>query len=392
MSSSAATALSAIPDIDLEAEFPILREMDFFNHAGVGPISHRAAEALRQFAMEAERFSYVDQGWYKGVREVKRLAARLINAAGGENEIAFVANTSTGISMIAKGFPWRSGDNVVITNVEYPANRYPWEDLKRFGVDMIEVKQLPDGTIDLEDIVDAVDDRTRIVAVSHVQYASGCRIELKPIADTVHRAGGYLCVDAIQSMGVLPVDVKAMGIDFLAADGHKWLVAPESAGVLYVQDDLIEMLHPNVVGWMNMVNSGDYGNYQFKFEPTARRFEPGSYNVAGIHALGGSLELLLEVGIDRVWSRVEALTTRLCDGLRSKSYRVFSPCGNGQRSGIVTFDPPLSSVRATPALPQIVADLKKQKIEIVIRERRLRASPHFYNSLEQIDRLVAALP
>ena len=391
MSSSVAAAFSAIPGIDLEAEFPILREMDFFNHAGVGPISHRAAEALRTFALEAERFSYVDQGWYKRVREVKRLAARLINAAG-ENEIAFVANTSTGISTIAKGFPWRAGDNVVITNVEYPANRYPWEDLKRFGVEMIEVKQMPDGTIDLEDVTDAIDDRTRIVSVSHVQYASGCRVDLKPIADTVHRAGGYLCVDAIQSMGVLPVDVKAMGIDFLAADGHKWLVAPESAGVLYVKEDLIEMLHPNVVGWMNMVNSADYGNYQFKFEPTARRFEPGSYNVAGIHALGGSLELLLEVGIDQVWRRVEALTTRLCDGLQSKGLRVFSPRGPGQRSGIVTFDPPAAAARTAPALLQIVAELKRQKIEIVVREGRLRASPHFYNSPEQIDRLVAALP
>lgn len=387
----APSAAPATANLDLEAEFPILREMDFFNHAGVGPISHRAAEALRKFALEAERFSYVDQGWYRRVREVKRLAARLINA-GGEDEIAFVANTSTGISTIAKGFPWREGDNVVITDVEYPANRYPWEDLKRFGVEMIEVKQLPDGTIDLEDITDAVNDRTRIVAVSHVQYASGCRIDLKPIADTVHRAGGYLCVDAIQSMGVLPVDVKAMGIDFLAADGHKWLVAPESAGVLYVKDDLIEMLHPNVVGWMNMVNSADYGNYQFKFEPTARRFEPGSYNVAGIHALGGSLELLMEVGIERVWSRVEALTTRLCEGLRGKGYRVFSPRGVGQRSGIVAFDPPPASTRSTPALPQILAEMKRQKIEIVVREGRLRASPHFYNGLEQIDRLLAALP
>lgn len=377
--------------LDLAAEFPILGELAFFNHAGVAPISRRAGDALRAYAEQAQRFAYFQQNWYRRVREVKRLAARLINAKD-ESEIAFVPNTSTGISTIAKGIAWRPGDNVIITNVEYPANRYPWEDLARFGVKMIEVPQLPDGRIDPEDLTDAITDHTRIVAVSHVQYASGCRTDLKPISEIVHQVGGYLCVDAIQSVGALPVDVQAMGIDFLIADGHKWMLGPEGCGFMYVREDLVELIHPNIVGWMNMVDAGNYGNYRFQFLKDARRFEPGTYNLPGIFALGASLELILEVGIETIWSRIEALTDRLCSGLKAKGCRVFSPRNSGEKSGIITFDPPRDTERSTPPLTTIVSDLEKQGIVIVIREGRLRISPHFYNNEAQIDRVLEALP
>lgn len=377
---------------DGEDAFPILRELAFFNHAGVAPISARAAAALRDFATQAEQKAYLKSGWYKRVREIKSLAARLIHARGDE-EIAFIPNTSTGISLVARGLAWRPGDQVVITSVEYPANRYPWADLARLGVELVEVREHADGRVDVDEVINAITDRTRVVSLSHVQYASGYRINLKPIADTVHLAGGYLCVDAIQSMGALPIDVEAMGIDFLSADGHKWMLSPEGCGIFYCRHDLIPMLHPAVMGWMNMVNATDYGNYQFELFDDARRFEPGSYNVPGILALGGSLELLLDVGIEVVWSRIESLTTRLCEGLRRRDYRVFSPRAEaGERSGIVSFLPPLESVRRTPPLPQIVQGLETQGIIIVTREKRLRASPHFYNTPAQIDALIEALP
>jgi len=375
----------------LSAQFPILNNLNFMNHAGVAPISGRAAKAIQRYTQQAQTAGYYKAGWYATAKQVKRLAAKLIGAKS-EAEIAFVANTSTGISMVAKGLDWHPGDNVVITNVEYPANRYPWQDLERFGVELIQVKQRPDGRVDVQDMVEAITNRTRVVSVSHVQYASGYRIDLQPISEMVHRAGGHLCVDAIQSMGVMPVDVDAMGIDFLAADGHKWLLSPEGCGVFYAKQDLIPLLHPNVVGWMNMVDSIHYGDYRFEFEDDARRFEPGSYNIPGILGLGASLELLLEVGMDEVWSRVEALTGRLCDGLADKGYRVDSPKGPGERSGIVIFDRPDPTVRPTPELEKIVAILEDRRIIIVVREGRLRASPHFYNTLQQIDALVDALP
>ncbi len=375
---------------EFAADFPILKRMDFFNHAGVAPISGPAAAALRTYAAQAESTAYVDTGWHRRASEVKALAARLIHAAGPQ-EIAFVPNTSTGLSLVAKGISFREGDRVVITNVEYPANRYPWEDLRRQGVELVEVPQQPDGRIDVGRVCEAIDERTRVVSLSHVQYASGHRIDLRPVSDAVHAVGGYLCVDAIQSCGVLPVDVEAMGIDFLAADGHKWLLSPEGAGIFYCRRELCRELHPNVVGWMNMIDANNYGDYRFEFQDDARRFEPGSWNIPGIVALGASLELLLDVGIENVWSRVEALTTRLCEGLENKGYHVFSPrAAADERSGIVIFDAP-PEVAEAPA--EVVARLQREHhIIIVMREGRLRASPHFYNTTQQIDRLLAALP
>lgn len=374
--------------VDLVEEFPILEQMTFLNHAAVAPISGRAAKAIEAYAKQASTKAYVGAGWYSRANRVKELASELIGARG-RHEMAFVPNTSTGLAMVARGINWKQGDHVVVTGVEYPANRYPWEDLQRQGVKLIEVPQLPDGRIDVEDVTDAITDRTRVVSISHVQYASGHRIDLAPISEVVHKAGGYLCVDGIQSVGVLPVDVQAMGVDFLAADGHKWMLGPEGAGIFYCHQDLVELLHPAVVGWMNMVEAHDFGHYRFEFQPDARRFEPGSWNIPGILGLGASLELLLEVGIEQVWARVEGLTARLCEGLEQKDYRVFSPRQwESERSGIVIFEPG----QGKPEAGQIVQGLREQNIEIVVREGRLRTSPHFYNSAEQIEQLVEALP
>lgn len=375
------------PPIDATL-FPILDRMDFFNHAGVGPISGPAAEALRNYTTQAETQAYIDTGWYRRAIEVKALAAQLINARGG-HEIAFIPNTSTGLSMVAKGLALQSGDQVVISNVEYPANRYPWQDLVAQGVELVEVQQSVAARIEVADVLAAINEKTKVVSLSHVQYASGHRIDLTPIAEKVHAVGGYLCVDGIQSCGVLPVDVQAMGIDFLSADGHKWLLSPEGCGIFYCNEALADRLHPNVVGWMNMVDASNYGDYRFEFQPDARRFEPGSWNIPGIVALGASLDLLLSVGIDEVWSRVKALTDRLCAGLADKGYRVFTPREHDHEcSGIVIFDAPAGTD------PKKIAGQLQQHHHtiIVVREGRLRASPHFYNTPAQIDRLLAALP
>jgi selenocysteine lyase/cysteine desulfurase len=382
--------MTDLPD-DLSAMFPILREMVFLNHAGVAPISGPAAEAVREYARQAETIAYVDAGWYKRAEEVKRSAARLINAGGG-HEIAFIPNTSSGLSLVANGLDWRPGDNVVITDVEYPANRYPWENLSRLGVELIEVKQGPDGRIHVDDVCDAITDRTRVVSISHVQFASGHRINLKPISDMVHQAGGHLCVDAIQSTGLLPVDVQAMGIDFLAADGHKWMLSPEGCGIFYCHEDQCTLLRPSVVGWMNMVDADNYGDYRFEFQPDARRFEPGSWNIPGILGLGASIDMLLQIGIENVWARVEALNGQLSAGLADKGYRVFSPrMDYHEHSGIVIFDAP-DRAGGADGHNKIVHELGRQKIIIALREGRLRVSPHFYNTAEQIDRLLKALP
>ncbi|WP_236254290.1 aminotransferase class V-fold PLP-dependent enzyme [Mucisphaera calidilacus] len=366
--------------------FPALSAMVHLNHAGVAPVCGPAAEAMAKYGQEASTLPYSEASWYSDIKDLRSLTARLINARGPD-EIAFVPNTSTGLATVARGLDWRRGDQVVITDVEYPANRYPWEDLGRFGVELVEVKQHADGRIDVEDVCNAITDRTRVVSLSHVQYGSGHRIDLRPISETVHRAGGYLCVDAIQSVGVLPVDVRSMGIDFLAADGHKWMLGPEGAGIFYVHEDLCEMLHPPVVGWLNMVNAQDYGNYEYRFVRDARRFEPGTWNVPGLLGLRAAIGLLLEVGIERVWERVEGLTTRVAEGAAERGYGVFSPRRlESERSGSVVIE-----ARASEEAGALVKRLAEQKIYVALRNGRVRVSPHFYNTPEQIDRLLEAL-
>lgn len=366
--------------------FPILGEMDFFNHAGVAPLSAAASDAMVNYARHTASKAYIQGGWYKQAQHIKGLAARMVNAPDASN-IAYVPSTSAGLSLLAKGLDWRRGDNVIITSIEFPANRYPWQDLERLGVELIEIDPQQDGRIDVEDILEAITDRTRVVSLSHVQFSSGFRIDLREISNMVHRAGGLLCIDAIQSVGAMPVDVQKWGVDFLSADSHKWMLGPEGCGFVYCENDLIQMLHPGVVGWMNMPIRKEYTDYRFELHTDARRFEPGSYNLAGIMAMGASLELLLETGLENVWSKIQTLTDHLCEGLNAKGYKVFSPRGPNEKSGIVSFNAPDTSSHQA-----IFESLEKQNIHIALRQGRLRVSPHFYNTIEQMDRLVAALP
>jgi selenocysteine lyase/cysteine desulfurase len=371
---------------DVEKEFPIAREWVFFNHAGVAPISARAGSAIKKYVDQAERDAYLTGKWYKRAEEVRRAAARIINAQPAE--IAFVKNTSEGLAFVANGLEWKAGDEIVSTAVEYPSNVYPWMDLqKRFDVEHIMVPEELDGRIDIEKIFQAVTARTRMIALSHVEYASGYRNDIAAIGDFCRKRGILLCVDAIQSIGCLPVDVQAMKIDFLSADGHKWMLGPEGLGFFYCRGELITRMRPEV-GWMNVIDALDYGNYDFTLRPDARRFECGSYNIPGVLALGAALELLLEVGMETVWQRIDALCDMIAEGVLRKGYRVVSPREKqDERSGIVSF-----VSKSGTDHPEIFQQLEKQRIIIAPREGRLRASPHFYQSEEHVQRLIDALP
>ena len=367
--------------------FPILRHWDFYNHAGVAPLSRAAAEALRTFAREAEEGAYLDTHWYRDIESLRGSTAKLMNAH--RDEIAFVKNTSEGIATVANGIEWRPGDRVVTTAIEYPANIYPWMDIaRRFGVELVNVAEQTglDGAsrVPLQDILDAAaHSRTRIVTLSHVEFASGQRHDLAVIGRFCRERGKLLCVDGIQTLGVLPVDVVAMNIDYLAADGHKWLLGPEGAGILYCRRELLAQTRPLLIGWMNVINAVDYGDYDFTLKPNAAKFECGSWNVPGFLGLKASLELLLSLGTEEISERVLGLTNRLIDGLRAKGYSILSPRGEGEWSGIVSFASPNQDH------DRIVLTLRKEhRIEIALREGRLRASPHFYNTEEQIDRLI----
>ncbi len=379
--------MNAIPPLpgsfDTAREFPISRRWTFLNHAGVAPISARAAAAMETFAVQARDDAYLTGKWYQQIESVRYMAATFINAKS--SEIAFIKNTSEGIAFVANGLPWRAGDQIISTKVEYPSNVYPWMDLaQRLGVVHTMLPE-NDGRIDPTHLAAAVTPRTRMIALSHVEYASGFQHDLVKIGKLCRELKILLCIDGIQACGAIPVDVRAMNIDFLSADGHKWLLGPEGAGIFYCRQELLPLVRPEI-GWMNVINANDYGAYDFTLRPDARRFECGSLNVPGILALGESLQLLKEVGMATITSRIMGLNHRLVVGLQSKGYTVISSRKPGETSGIVSF----TSTRHPHA--NLVADLERRHVIIVEREGRLRASPHFYNTEAEIDRLLDGLP
>ncbi|MCC7292213.1 MAG: aminotransferase class V-fold PLP-dependent enzyme [Phycisphaerales bacterium] len=368
----------------LREQFPITRNYNFQNHAAVAPLSQRAAEAGREYFTLAENHAYVQQGFFKRVDRVRQSAARLIHAE--PDEIAFIKNTSEGISFVANGLSWTSGDNVVLANVEFPANVYPWQALQSRGVQLRMVLE-EDGRVPIEQVMSAINSRTRVVAISSVQFASGYRTDLATLGEYCQSKGVFLCVDAIQSLGAFPVDVKAMNIDFLAADGHKWLLAPEGAGVFYVRRELQGYLRPTTIGWLSMKNAFDYGRYQFEYQDSAARYESGSFNLPGVFSLGAAIDLALEVGIENISKRLLRLTDRLVEGVRAKGYRVVSSRRPVEASGIVAF---VSDVHNHAKVQHHL----QSEHRVVIAERcgRLRASPHYYNSEREIDQLIELLP
>ena len=365
-------------------QFPVTRNYNFQNHAGLSPLCRPAAEAIRLYVDQALNEAGITAGAYKHAEQVRRLAARLINAT--PEEVAFVKNATEGIGWVAGGLNWNTGDNVVTANIEFPANVYPWMGLKARGV---QLKMVPEesGRVPVDRIAGAIDSRTRVVTVSAVQFASGFRNDLAALGRICKEKGVFFCVDAIQALGVFPIDVRAMNIDFLASGSQKWLCGPEGIGIFYCNQGLIGHLKPVVTGWLGMKNALDFGNYQFEFLDTARKFDTGGYNMAGLYGMGAALEMWLELGVENISARILSLTDRLVDKLRAKGYRVFSSRREGEASGIVAF---MSDVHDPRQIQQHLQE--EYRIITVVREGRLRSSPHVYNTPEEIDQLVDVLP
>ena len=367
------------------AEFPVTKSYIYMNHAGVAPISSRVRDAMVGFVEDATVNGAVNvETWVETAEMCRSVAAQLINA--DSTEIAFMKNTTQGILIVANGIDWREGDNVVTTAVEFPANVYPWWSLKeRYGV---ETRMAPErkGRIHLDDIVAAIDERTRVVTISHVEFASGYRNDIKTLGKICRERDIWFVVDAIQSLGAIEVDVKSSYVDILAADGHKWLLAPEGAAIFYCADEKRERLINTNVGWSSVVNPRDFLNYDLTQKPDATRFEEGSYNSVGLYGLNAAIELLLEVGISTIETHILQLTTALIEGLESKGYRVITPKADSERAGIVVFE----SDQHTPT--ELYELLHEQKIITTERGSGLRVSPHFYNTESEIKHLLEVLP
>lgn len=364
--------------------FPVTQRWAFFDHAAVAPLSKPAQEALIEYACDlAEHGDVHYRRWTERVEQVRVLAARLLNA-GSPQHIAFVKNTSEGIGLVAEGIRWKAGDNVVIPQEEYPANVYPWLNLAERGV---EVRFVPtvNRRIRIEDIAARIDRRTRVLSVSWVEFSSGFRNDLTTLGKLCRDQGCLFFVDAIQGLGVFPLDVQETPIDFLAADGHKWLLGPEGAGILWIRPEVLQDLRPLGVGWNSVVNAEDFSTIDFRLKPHTGRYESGSLNIAGVHALGASIELLLKIGIENIAPRVLSLTDRLCQGLCKLGWDVYSSRQPEEASGIVSVEVRGSNVR------DLVRRCRVHGIVVNQRAGRLRISPHCYNTEEELDRLIELL-
>jgi cysteine desulfurase / selenocysteine lyase len=361
--------------------FPIARHWAFLDHAAVAPLPDVAVAALAEYSRSlAENGVAAVREWIGRIGQVRAIAARLINAPD-PNDVFFIPNTTHGVGIVAEGFPWQSGDNVVLPAEEYPANQYPWLNLHGRGV---EVRRVPSrgSRVAIDDLRAAIDGRTRVLAVSAVEFASGYRNDLDDLGQLCREKKIFFFVDAIQALGVFPIDVQKTPIDALAADGHKWLLGPEGAGIGYLRREWIERFHPIGVGANSAVKPFAYSAIDFNLKPHAGRFEGGAYNVPGIAALGASLELLLAAGIENLERRVLELTDHLCERAASAGMEVFSSRDPGETSGIVSL--------VKPGVPPeaIVKACRAAGIMINNRAGRVRVSPHAYNTVEELERLI----
>ena len=361
-------------------QMPITQRWAYLDHAAVAPLSAPALEAIVGWAEEATFQG--DPGWPKWSRQVehvRQVAADLIGADPAE--VALVKNTTAGISLVAEGLDWQPGENVVTLANEFPSNLYPWMNLESRGVETRRVA-VRDCRVDLQQLADACDEQTRVVAVSWVGFADGWRNNIDELVAMVHDHGALLFLDAIQGLGVFPLDLKHSDIDFLAADGHKWMLGPEGAGIFYVRREHLERLRPWGVGWHSVVH--DFDHIALDFKPSAARFEGGSENMAGFIGLGASLELLSGLGVENVARRILAVTDMACEKLTAAGATIASVREGDHRSGIVSF--------AWPGdMAQMRTKLAGQNVALSYRGGRLRISPHAYNDEQDIDRLVEAL-
>ena len=368
----------------LRDHFPVTQRYAYLNHAGVSPTSRLAGAAGRQFLDDLEQHGEtLSEAWEERADEVRRRFAAWIG--GDEEGVAFVKNTTQGLLIVANGFHWNAGDNVVISDVEFPANVYPWMNLARHGVQtrMVPMKM---GRIDVQDVLTRLDARTRVLSLSHVEYANGFRNDVAALGEICRERGIFFCIDAIQSLGVVPFDLRETPVDFLSADGHKWLLAPEGCGFIYCAPNALDRLAVHNVGWKSVVNADDYANYDFTLLPNARRFEEGSLNMLSIHILGAALDLLIDLGMENVWKRVRGLIDRAVEGIRGKGYEVITPLAAPERSGILLFRSPRQSASA------VFARLNEAKVIGAQRGGGVRISPHCYNNEDDIDQLIEALP
>lgn len=358
----------------------------YFNHAATGPLSTRVLKAINEHL--AGRSGGAIDTYRTDLRIVvacRSAVQRLINAESADR-IAFALNTSDAVNVVASGLPWKTGDRIVLNDAEFPANVHPYYHLKKRGVE-IDIIPALDERITPDMIERAITPRTRVVALSAVQFLSGFRADLASIGDICRRKKIWFVVDGIQAIGALKIDVQKMKIDALASGSQKWQMAPHGTGFLYVTQEIQDAIAPAHVGWLSVAEPWQFFKIDQPLAATARRYEGGTLNLPGIIGMNTALETLLEFGIDAIESHILALTDILIEQLRSiDEFELITPTDQEERSGIVTVRP---KGKLNP--DSMFQYLTERRVDISLREGKLRFSPHFYNTQEEISAVIDIL-
>ncbi|HUC36028.1 MAG TPA: aminotransferase class V-fold PLP-dependent enzyme [Acidimicrobiales bacterium] len=370
------------------SDLAITKSWAYLDNAGVSPVPRPVAEAMCGWATGPGARGSLDFDRQSGrIEEVRALGARLMGVA--PEEVAFVKNTTEGLGFVANGIEWSEGDRVVVPDGEFPSTIYPWLALEDRGVVVDRVEPAPpSGSLRLEAFADAISRGAppKVVATSWVQYSKGWRSDLAALSALAHDVGALLCVDVIQGLGVVPSELGSWGCDFATADAHKWLLGPTGIGMLYVSRRCLDRLRPLEPGWASVAHREQWENLDLVFDDSARRFEGGSANACGVYGLGAALEMLAGAGAQEIWRHVSSLCDHATASLEGAGYEVLSDRSEEGRSGIVTF-----SVGAGRDAVAAVGSLKERSIACSARGGGIRISPHGYNDLEDIDRLVSAI-
>lgn len=371
---------------ELRALFPMTKSAVYLNHAAVSPPPTLTIEAVTaQLKDVVEHGSLHYRSWVAVKDRARKLAAEMIGAR--PEQIAFMRNTSDGLSTVANGLRWKAGENVVTFRREFPSNIYPWLRLREaFGVE-VRMCEERDGRIDLDELIGLIDSKTRVVAISQVQYGSGFRIDLERLGRAARKVDALLVVDVIQAMGVIKTDVEAELIDVAAGACHKWLLTPEGIGVLYLSDRARERIEPTLVGWVSVPDPEDYANFEQEWNRGTLAWETGTAATALLHGLDASLRLLTETGVERIEAYLEELTDYLCERLSGLDYKIISSRRAREKSQIVCI-----RHQGNQPATALYTHLKRQGIIVAPRGDRLRIAPHLYNVKDEIDALINALP
>lgn len=360
--------------------FPYLNNgIIYFNHASTGPITTKVKERIESFLKERSEEKIDDYYAFKDIAdETKEMIGEMINCSG--DRIAFLDNTTNGIIWLALGINWKAGDRIILNDVEFPANVYPFLQLKEQGVEVDFIKST-NGIVTAEEIINAIHPRTKLISISFVQFLSGYKVDLEKIGKVCKEKGIIFSVDAIQGLGAVRLDIEKYNIDFLASGTQKWLLGLQGLAFIYVRKELQDKMKSAPIGWLAVKDAWNLLDFDLTTKETAERFQPGTLNNLGIYAFNSSMKLFKEFGFVEIENQVLNNSKYFIEELAKIGYE--SPLHSLPEkylSGIVSF----TSINAQ----KIFDILNQKKIVCSLREGYIRFAPHFYNTKQEIDLVV----